>query len=127
MANFTTAVNGKYSSVILSARMDFSTYIEASGKLPIVAAENQKLLEQLCQEQNLTIDYLVDGEMAHVYRNLNLNDENGFSYSQVWVKANFEQYREPWAAHHCKRDNIKRADMSTLHADHVVNKKSLLN
>jgi hypothetical protein len=126
-------MSGRWSSVILRARLDVSIWIEGWLETPPAAFENFKILNLWANEYGLRVralkyDNLRNPVMVQIYGDWTIPLDGFFQscpYSQIWTLSNFSGYREPFAEFHCTNDDIDFKGLTGLHADHVINRARL--
>lgn len=118
----------EYSSVVMRARLDFSTYLEEFGSPPPVMFSDLVGLESWAYNNNLEVNAVPGdrkGNFRHVTNDTVSSYKQQLVYSQLWVRASHPNYRSVFAAWHAKCDRIAIKQLSDLHADHVINRRRL--
>lgn len=114
-------------SIVLSARLDLATYEEGfKATLPAMFAKWTDL--QSWAETNdfrmkfvpNSMDKIVEVKGQFTCGNYKM------PYRQLWAKADYKPYRDPWANFHGKTDKVSRPRLTSLHADHVISKERVL-
>lgn len=143
-------VNASYSSVISGTRSDLINLLDNRSLLPLFFA-NFTSLEAWASQQKLSVQSLREqlnqshhldgkpcglGEWAKC-RGVSVGDfpeskdnivrvrskNEPYFYDQLWVKASWGAYRNPFRSWHRLRDRLlPEQDLKTLNADHVVSK-----
>jgi len=140
MINWHDISDSKVVGLISPRRLDFATYIEEFGELPImmytdvsyleawVDLERRKLENSNYREWRLKI-YPVGrrslNDIKHVQGKIRSPAGVILEYDQIWVRASYRHYRAAFRSFHIKRDCIGADVMQSIHADHVINKARL--
>lgn len=117
---------GHYTSVVLGARLDLLIFIQKFGMTPPAMFKDAESLEDWLGINDFGCEE-VTGSAKNIVR---VFGEFGFGevrvgYNQLWARADYNNYRKPWASYHRNADEVV-GSMQTLHADHVINKERIL-
>jgi hypothetical protein len=117
-----------FNSIRVGACLDFATYLENTHNLPTMMFENTSIfLKWIRSERGLQAEILKGVPLSKMCRVHGTIKRGGvqLSYDQLWVKATYRRYRNPFVKHHAFRDRFDPRDLSSLHADHVINRARL--
>lgn len=124
---FGNKLRNGHGSIVLTARLDLATYIESFNHPPPAMFANWCDLLCWATMNALKLDFIPDSmsNIVRVHGDFACGTTK-ISYSQLWAKACYKQYRDPWANFHKNADLVPRAELTSLHADHVINKERIL-
>ena len=114
-------------SIIVSARLDLATYEEGFNKMPPAMFSNLADLQSWVNGNGLNLKFILNSKsnIALITGEFNCGSYR-IPYRQLWARAAYKPYRDPWVMFHQKSDKLSRPRFSTLHADHVISKGRVL-
>lgn len=114
-------------SIIVNARLDLATYEEGFNTMPPAMFSNWADLQSWACRNGLKLKFIDNSKDNIVLITGEFNCGNyRIPYRQLWAKAAYKPYRNPWITFHEKADKLSRPRFSTLHADHVISKGRVL-
>jgi hypothetical protein len=134
MVTVEMSVETNLMNVIMPARLDVQTWIEANHDVPPVVFESFDILTKWAHgDHEFKVKVLAkkrNGEPAvalveGIFRSFDPSNRLKYQYRQLWTLAAYRYYRRPFAKYHSLKGSIPISDLKGLHADHVVNRGRL--
>lgn len=108
--------------------MDLSHYMDTFRATPPAMFPSRHHLACWIETSKLAVEE-VPGSAGNILRVHGAFDDTldvAVPYSQLWARADYENYRNPWATHHSHADAVDVKKLTSLNADHVINKARVL-